>query len=117
MASYADQLRERLAQISQQSEAATTWEQLKKARDRQRQANLAAINSLNQETAAYNQRLANYAQMYNSGRFVTPQVTPSLPTKKSSTKKSTTKKKKPVSNSLGSAFGNAFGSSFGNLFG
>lgn len=110
MASYADQLRERLAQISQQSDAATTWEQLKKARDRQRQASLAAISNLQQETNAYNQRLANYAQMYNAGRFV-PTPTPTT------TKKPAAKKKKKTSSNLGDAFGSAFKSSFGSLFG
>lgn len=106
MASYADQLRARLAQISEQSEAATTWEQLKKARERQRQASLSAIQSLRAETDAYNQRLANYAQMYGSGRFVVPPTTTKKPKKK----------KNKTSSSLGDAFGSAFSSGFDSIF-
>lgn len=110
MTSYSDQLRERLAQISESSDAATTWEQLKRARERQRQASLSAIQSLQAETNAYNQRLANYAQMYGSGKFVVPSST-----SPATTKKTTKKKKKP--GSLGSAFGSAIGDVFGNLYG
>jgi hypothetical protein len=111
MASYADQLRERLAAISESSEAATTWEQLKKARERQRQASLMAIQSLKGETDAYNQRLANFAQMYGSAK-ITP---PTIPTtsKKKPAKKS--KRRTPNNGSLGDAF-SGIGSVFDNLF-
>lgn len=90
MASYADQLRERLAQISDNSDALTTWEQLKRARQKQQETSMQAIQQLNAQRDAYNTQLANYAQMYNSGGI--------KPT-------SSTKKKKSTQNgSLGAGF-------------
>lgn len=63
MATYAEQLRERLAQITGNAEAATTWEQLKAARERSRSETLRDVAMLNAQTDAYKQRLMNLMNM------------------------------------------------------
>lgn len=63
MATYSESLRQRLAQISDNAEALTTWDKLKQARQRQQRSSQDAIRQLNGETQMYNQRLANYGQM------------------------------------------------------
>lgn len=103
MASYADQLRERLAQISGNAEALTTWEQLKRARQKQQEASMQAIQAMNAQRDAYNTQLANYAQMYNSGSI------------KKSTTSSGKKKKSTQNGSLGDSFSD-IGNTFRGLF-
>lgn len=98
MASYADQLRARLAQIGDNADALTTWEQLKRARAKQDEATQLAVQQLNSQRNAYNTQLANYTQMYNSGQVVKPK-----------------KKKTSQSGSLGDSFSN-LGNTFRGLF-
>lgn len=109
MASYADQLRERLAQITGMNEAATTWEQLKRQREAQRRATMEALGFINSQTDAYRQQLSNYASMYNSGKVVRP-ATPSIPSGSQ-----TKKRKKKSGGSLGDALG-GFADSIGGIF-
>lgn len=97
MASFSDQLRQRLAQISESNDSATTWEQLKRQREKQKQATLEAIGQINAQTDMYRNQLANYAKIYGSGR-VTPGPAAPVPTKKKQTKKKS-------SGSLGDALG------------
>jgi hypothetical protein len=103
MATYNELLRERLAQISNNAEALTTWEQLKAQRDRQKRQAAEALTMLNGQTSAYQQQLRNLGSIYNS----TPlNPTPSFnnPSKSpSTTKKKPPKKKKNTS--LGDSLG------------
>lgn len=103
MATYSDLLRERLAQISDNAEALTTWERLKAQREKQRAASLAALSGVNNQASAYQQQLANLAEMYGSGN-----VNPSLP--------STAKKKKKKGGSLGDSIG-SIGDVIGGILG
>jgi hypothetical protein len=104
MATYSDLLRERLAQISDNAEALTTWEKLKAQREKQKAASLAAISGISGQTSAYQQQLANLAEMYGSGS-VNP---PKLP--------STAKKKKKKGGSLGDSIG-SIGDVIGGILG
>jgi hypothetical protein len=109
MATYSDLLRERLAQISGNAEALTTWERLKAQREKQKAASLAAISGVQGQTSAYQQQLANLAQMYGSGSYSKPSSLPSTAKKKKPTKK---KKAGSLGDSIGS-IGDAIGGIFG----
>lgn len=109
MASYSDLLRERLAQISNNAEALTTWERLKAQREKQHAASLAAISGIQGQTSAYQQQLANLAELYGSGSYSKPSSLPS-----------TAKKKKPPKKKPGGNLGDSLGSIgdvIGGIFG
>jgi hypothetical protein len=67
MASYSDRLRDRLKQISATSDDATTWSQLKAAREKARKASLADVANINAQTAGYAERLRNYRELDKGG--------------------------------------------------
>lgn len=104
MATYSDSLRARLAQISDNGQDATTWEQLKAARAKRNSASQASVGQINQQTAAYNARLENFKKMYGGGA-----ITPRRATE-SELAKIVSKKKKIKPKGLGSGLGASAGS-------
>lgn len=110
MVSFQEQLRQRLAQITDNSMEQTTWEKLKAQRNANRQAAIEAIGQINAQTDAYRRQLQNYANVYNSGKIVKPTPTTST------TKPGGTKKKKKTNGSLGDALGD-FAGGLGNIWG
>lgn len=71
MANYSSVLRDRLGQISDMGQEATTWEQLKAARAKRSAQSQAQIAELNQQASLYNERLKNLQGMY-SGQTIRP---------------------------------------------